>query len=283
MRLFKFLIFTAVLFVASESASAFTISPLRYVLTIDPGGKQSVSVEIINEEQHTQAYSVFVQGIKRDEKGTALYQSGVDAAENWVSPKNLSFELAPGARKKVDFEFSVPVSYEPGSHTVALIVKALSVNQSSIGLTGSAALPISLTVGGRVIEELKIQAWQPEKKVYLSKPWNFNLVLRNTGSVSVKGEAVATIYNWRGKIAEEKFSIGNEIFPKTNRSLKSSFSNSSNFPGKYKVNVSIPYGFGSAVSEAATFWYFPYWLVGTVIFILVISFWVFLKNRDPRL
>ena len=263
------------LFFFFSPAGAFTIQPVRYRLTIDPGGSATARVAVLNDESAPHRFRASVTG------GRPLFGTFFNIAEDWVQPDKNTFFLEPGEKKLVTFTINVPPQADSGSHFLALVIEPSDVKNGEVGLSARAAALLSLTVSGVVNEAVSIDRFEPLARFSASGEWPFTASLKNRGTVSVKLAGALIVKNAFGQIiAGPEAPLGNSVLPGSIRTITQKIElDRARFrlPGWYTVNLAVHYGLSKSVTEArAIVWYFPPWsaaaglgLAGIILLILL--------------
>lgn len=254
------LILSLLFFSNGSFANAFTVSPLGYTLTIDPGKSQTASISVSNNELSRHIYNVSVQSLRITEDGRRIYQKNFDPAELWVSVSPKTFSLNPGEKKNINFKISVPSEQYPGSRSLVLLVASESSGGQNIGLTAKTAIPIFLVVSGVVHENIIIQHFQPLKSLVINRNIPVAIEIYNNGTINTEVNGELTVTNSQNKrISGEKLRFGTGVFPDSVRRLASEITlPNTAWPGNYRVKLAIQYGASkNIISAEATIWYLP--------------------------
>ena len=258
---------------------AFTVSPIGYRSTIEPGSHQTFNIAVTNNESGARRYKVSVESVRNTEDGRRYYESGADPAEFWASMAPDSFSLSPGDQKTVVINMSVPKNALPGSHPLAVMVASENTSRGEIGLTARSAVPISLIVAGEVTERLKLKKFIAHDGATGKKFWNFDIELYNEGTMDVQASGWIEIRNAFGKkIYDQPLTLGSAIYPRSERRLSPSLEIPPGiWPGKYTVKFIAQYGaLKNTVTGETSLWYLPVYLAEAgivLIFIFIIWLW----------
>ena len=286
-RLFKlsrhliFLLIFFSLFIATAPARAFEISPVKSLLTIDPGASQTIIVKIKNTEKNNLTFKLNVLGMMQDENGLPIFSRGTDVAENWVYPENNSADIKSGETKAINFIIKIPVDAVSGSYYLGLAVEPVLKKNDQASLTTRLVSLLTLQVKGTVQESVLIEKWESLSGIGNKKNLKFDLNLKNNGTIEVMMRGTAAIRNWRGEeIFSEPIVLGNKFLAGSKRVLHPEIilKNGIGLPGLYSAQIKINYGLtNQTVSAIAYVWYFPRWskiILGIIILILVfLIFW----------
>ncbi len=263
MRIFAAILLSFVTLLLWEplTVRAFTISPARYLVTVDPGGQQKISLTVKNDEAENLVFKFSVTGMVVDSAGRPRFGNGIDEAENWVKPEVGTLLIVSGGQKKINFIIRVPSGASPGAHYVGLTVQPEEPLGGQENLIGRLISLVNLQVAGEVNENLEIIRWRGKKSLTGQERWDFDLEFKNNGTIEVPLSGTVTVKNWRG---QDLFSIpltmGNPLLAHATRSLTPSIEAGQrlNFPGFYSVQAQITYGkTKQVVSATTTLWYFP--------------------------
>ena len=260
-------------------AEAFSVSPIGFTATIEPGEKQVFNIEVTNNEKGSHRYSVDINAVRNTEEGKRYYESGADPAEFWAKAEPQTFNLLPGDHKTVSVTFSVPVGVSPGSHSLAFLVASENLTRGEIGLTARSAIPVNLIVAGVVSERLAFKKFEPVDSVTGKKTWPFNIELYNEGTMEVRGSGWIQIKNMFGKdVVSQPVVLGNAIYPQSLRHIQSVIDVPPGmWPGKYTAKFAVQYGTTkTSIASETTYWYLPIWLAEAgfvLVFIIIIWLW----------
>lgn len=246
-------------------AQAFSISPLRYVLTIAPGKEQLVMITLTNTEATGATFRVRSGGVRQDEQGKPVFGTNLDVAEQWLQPQNTTYYLAPKESKKITLTMAVPPGVEPGTHTSAIVVGKEVTTTDTVGLTTELAALVTTHVAGVVHEALLIERWETHYDEG-TKQLVGQLELKNTGTVSLALKGGVVLMNLAGKeVATTALMLGNTVLPGTKRVISTTIPVALSV-GPTKALVRVVYGLSQTpVVAENTLWHLPKWLYIAVI------------------
>lgn len=274
-------------FMLSDQALAFSISPLRYDLIVDPGTKSEVVVKIKNTEKEDKIFNFKIFGIEQKEDGQTVFLQGIDDAETWVRPNINNIELKSGEEYEVVFEITTPPNTYPKMHYLGLAAESVS-GEGQVGLGGRLICILSLQIAGVANEDLEIVGIKPEKGFYINKDWSLDLSLKNRGNVSLDLSGDFNLTNWKGElIADKELRFGNELLPQSIRNIEPKIDHEEIkdlfWPGIYKFTGVVNFGqVGELELPVVSFWYFPIWFLISsliVLFLILGLVFVFKKNK----
>lgn len=281
-----FLCFCLLFFFAVPFAKTFSISPLKYHLTVAPGTQgYTLSLAVKNDDTGKKAYLLKVISAKQDDQGRLTYGGGNNFAEMWVKPQTESVEIAGGKEKNVNFFINVPQDAAPGSYYLGLAVETAAENKANVGLSGQLIAPLLLQVAGVANESLSIETWRHPKMVFWQRHWMYDFILNNSGNVEVPAKATVRISNWRGdQVYGQQPNLDELILPGSGRAYRSEVKLPyGNFylPGPYSAELVINYGkTGQVISAVQTVWFFPpYIIIICSVIILLIAYSLLKKKK----
>lgn len=270
---------------------AFSISPLKQIVTLEQGTGRVVKMKVLNTEKDITKYKISVLGVKQNEDGFPFYGVGIEEAESWVRGEQEFLEIASGKEVEASFVINVPKNQLPGSHYVGLSAEPVLIGGESKNFTGKLVSLLLIEVSGEVNESLSVLHWSGEKSFYLNlDKVRLNAILQNEGSAELPVKAKVRVYNWLNqKVSESDVFLGNSILPQAKRNTqvllpqKSSWS----LPGAYRAQLDIAYGrTAQKISAQYSFWYFPVsWLIiaGIIILLMVIALFKKINNKKRQL
>lgn len=269
----------------SAPARAFSVYPLKYLITADPGTNTAAAVTVKNDGAADGIFRLSVLGARQDEKGRVILQPISDRAEEWVEPEFASVFLKAGEERAVNFRIAVPKGAEPGAHYLGLAAEETAAAEGAVGLKARLATLLTLQIAGVAREELLILRWRPAQKFLVNKDWRLDWEIKNVGTIDIPVTAKAVIKNWRGKTISESSVLSDEILILDGRrsdslSILSAFAPT--WPGKYLAQLQINYGRTSqTVSSSTAVWYLPVWSIAAAgIIILAIIHALIRKKHE---
>ncbi len=282
--LFAFLIF----FLVALPAHAFEISPVKGLITIDPGASQTVVVKIKNSEKNNLNFKLSVFGMSQDENGKPVFERGISLAESWVSPENNLVNIKSGETKSVNFIIKIPDDAVAGSYYLGLAIEPILEKSDGSSISTRLVSLLTLETKGLVRESVIIEKLETLFDITEEKKLKFNLNLKNNGTIEVLMQGKIAIRNWRGEeIFSEPIILGNKLLAGSKRVLRPEIilKNNISLPGIYSAQVKINYGRTNQVVSALDYiWYFPKWskivLGTTALLVILFIFWK-MKRTKP--
>ena len=262
--------------------NAFSVSPIKQIVTLEQGSWINVKIKVRNTERETTKYKIAVLGVKQDDQGYPVYGEGIEEAENWVRAEQNVLEVRPGKEAEASFRVSVPKGTYPGSHYVGLSAEPVLSGEGR-NFTGKLISLLLLEVSGTVTEELSVVNWSGEKNLY----WSFNnarfdAVLKNSGNTELPLIAKIRVYNWLDKkVIDSDVHLGSSLLPKTERksSVLLPIQDGWYLPGLYRAQLDLSYGrTGQKLSVQYPFWYVPFSWLAVIGVVLLITVWSIIKK-----
>lgn len=288
MKKFVLLLTILFLFVLVDNTKAFSISPVKQIVTLEQGTGRVVKVKVRNTERFTTRYKIDILGVKQNEGGYPVYGVNIEEAEKWVKSEQEYLEIEPGKEKEASFVINIPKDTFAGSHYVGLSAEPVLEDESSKNFTGKLISLLLLEVSGEVSESLSVLDWSGEDSIYFSlDEIRLNAVLQNEGSAELPIKAKVRLYNWLNKkVSEEDVYLGNSILPQTKRNTQVLLPAQKSWylPGAYRVQLDVAYGrTAQKISAQYPFWYVPIsWLIVLGGIILLIAFALFKKIKIKK-
>ncbi|GEM_PF-1140236 len=276
-------LFGVVLFV-----KAFSISPIKQIVTLEQGSGRVVKMKVRNTERVVTKYKISVLGVKQDPDGYPIYGNGIEEAENWVRAEQSLVEILPGKEAETSFVINVPKNTLPGSHYVGLAAEPVLDGGESKNFTGKLVSLLLIEISGEVNEALSILNWSGEKNLYLDLTGvRLNAVLKNEGVAELPIKGKIRVYNWLNKkVAEEDVYLGNSLLPQTQRISQVLLPQKGNWflPGAYRAQLDLAYGrTAQKISAQYPFWYISTgWLMIIGLIILVLLIFLFKKKNNKK-
>ena len=275
-----------VIFVCGSDALAFELSPVKFYLTIKPGTKQIINLQLTNSDAVSKKYDILVTGVKQNERGNPVFADHTDVAEEWVVPDAKNIELAGQSTKNIKFAVSVPFGGQPGGHYVGLIVRENSEAWNDVGVTGELASIVTIQVAGDTRERLEISSWNTAGRLKWNRNWDFDLNLQNSGTIDVPMSGKVRVRSWGEDVVYDyPVTLGSRLLANAARSLDVPINiaeKNIQWPGLYRVEMQSQYGrLGQTLSAVHNVMYVPFWPTLTIALLLlsVLLLVFLLKNR----
>ena len=249
-----------------KAVHAFSISPLRQAVSIEPGAKKTVTVEIKNGSQKRKKFKAEVRPFTIDQEGQIRY-TGEDKATNWLIYNKNPFTLQPNKSKEVSFTVNVPNQAKPKSHYLVLFIKEVDVQQNFSASAGAGSL-LFLHVAGTRTEKIKLNNFSSFKDFYFSKPAEVTLQLKNKGSIHVIPAGQISLLDGEKLIDRKKINSNEDlVLPQGEFKENFSFENLNwTNAGKLTAVAYLKYGRTSKpLSAQVEFWYIPPFLTKTAL------------------
>ena len=267
-------------------AQAFEISPVKMLVTGDPGNNYTVALKIKNTDAISMVFDASVFGMKQNESGAPVFERGISEAESWVFPENGQVSIGAGETKGVNFFIKIPKDSLPGSYYLGLSAEP-AVKKQSGAVSGRLVSLLTLQVSGEVRESLRINQWKKISGLDADN-WKFALELENIGTVEVPLRGEVAVRNFFGQeIVSEPLVLGNKLLANAKRSLGQELQvrEKIKIPGLYEVGVRVIYGkLGLSVARTEYVWFIPFWSklaaggLGLLIVVLVMRKRLKIKN-----
>lgn len=278
-----FFLFLFIFLLEAETVLAFSISPLKHILSLDPGENQIVLVTIKNSDSFNHQYKLAVEGVVQDEKGRSILIKGKDKAESWVNFLEQEITIDALSFYSAEFKISVPKNASPGAHFLGLIAEEKKNAAKEIGVGKRLAVILQLQVAGLVTESAEILKWEINNWQF-NKNLKLNLAVKNNSNIEVPLQGQFILRNFFGEeIYRDVVSVGGKVLPQTTREAgQNFFVTNLEKPGIYNAEVSLRYGLTNQILKRNTrFWYFPIWSwwVAGGLALIIIFLLIKLKNR----
>ncbi len=278
----------------ANAGQALEIAPPVITLSADPGTtiKTQISLRDISSS------NLVVKGQVNDfiaagEDGTPkilLDDSNVSnpfSIKGWVAPLP-ELLMIPKQIKNLPVTISVPANASPGGHYGVIRFTATPPELKGTGVSLSASLGslVLINVSGDIKEDMSVQDFIVTHNgkagtLFESAPVSFTEKLKNTGNTHEQPTGQVTVKDMFGKtIGAVNVNLPpRNVLPNSVRKfeqpLDSSVIGNKKLFGRYTAQLNVTYGVKKqTVSSSLSFWVIPYRLVGVVIAILIIGFFV---------
>lgn len=276
-----------------NNGQALEIAPPLVYLTVNPG--QTVNTQILIRDISSGVLIVTGQAndfVAAGEDGSPkvlLNSNQVDpySLKNWVAPLP-SLQLIPKQIKTLPVTIKVPANASPGGHygVIRFTATAPSVQGSGVSLSASIGALMLITVNGKITENLSVNEFSVNHAgktgtVFASGPVSFVEKFKNTGNVHLQPTGLVTITDMFGKnlasvaVNTPPGNILPQSIRKFSQPLNSSVIGNKRLFGRYHAKLKVTYGSTKKVLTASlSFWIIPYRLIGTLIVLIIVGFFV---------
>ncbi len=292
-------------FFLPTSASALTLTPVRFELTGNPGDKLEGEVLLINEGNVAETYYVSYANFEaQGETGSPAFVEPKEGLGTWIRAESASITLGARQQKTMPFAIEIPKDAEPGGY-FAVIFWGTSppTATSGVAIGSKVGALVLLSVPGDVREDAGLLDFQiQDKKFWHSTlPITFEYRFRNDGADRVKPAGKIIIHNsvyWPTEKLDANPVVGN-VLPASTRKFSVDWVNYSrpadyappsgffkkfwsdvdyqwkNFAvGFYAARLKLVYGAqNEEARKTVLFFVFPWQLVLVMLVVLFILFW----------
>lgn len=245
----------------SQSASAWTLTPMKIEKELTPGSTITDVLVVDNSGAlDNKRYEVKIVDWALDEKGDLKYfEPGVlpDSFAKSLICSPMQFKCGPGERKLVRYTLTVPADAKPGEHTVGVQVlevvippKDPSTGKINVGVAVKCGFLGALTITcpkgeSKAVEPVGLSL--EEVAVDKGKAQSVVLTVDNPANVRARPHWSFTIHDGNGQVYEQKpeeFIVLRESKRKVISAVKTALK-----PGKYKVIGKLDQGLPYPVQE----------------------------------
>lgn len=274
---------------AGASEGGIQISPLILNLDITPLETKQQKISITNLNPISLNYVIEVELFSSvTDEGAPSFAGvtkpeGVTTLVDWVSidPKDQQGEIKPNETKEINCSITIPQGAEPGGHYAAIFAKEIKKNpsgQTQLGVSSRVGTLLLVTVPGDVSKTAEIVSLNYPKIVW-GGPVNFEMVIKNTGSVHYDSKAAIELQPLFGSLSS--INLGTHtIIPKNSRLFSGQWLNKYPF-GYYKLNAKATDGTGQEIVVSSAIWAIPLIIIvpGLAAIILIIVLIKYLKRH----
>jgi hypothetical protein len=188
-------------------ARALTVSPVLFDMDIAPGASAQAKIVLTNETDEPQTFSFLAENfIASGEEGaqTYIHEEELTGLASWVYPDRPEVSLDPGKSADFPFLIRVPEDAEPGGHYAAIFFSRGSGDgapsaKGGVGITEQVGVLLLVRVPGNIMEQSNVESFRMARGAVLHRlPAEFELRVRNTGSVHVRPTGTLVIRNMIG-------------------------------------------------------------------------------------
>jgi len=288
-----------------NSASALTLTPVRFEISGNPGDTIAEEIILINENETAETFFPSYSNFEaQGESGSPAFVEPEDGLGTWISTDTESIYLAPRQQKIIPFKITIPQNAEPGGHfAVIFFGTSPTGGGGGVSIGSKTGVLVLLSVNGEVREEAGLLDFQiaDGKFFHNTLPVSFEYRFRNDGGDRIKPQGKINIRNSIFFVTEKLDAnpvVGN-VLPNSTRKFKVDWLNYEreadyvspasflskfrsdvyyqwkNFAvGLYSANLNVAYGSsGQTAKESLFFLVFPWQLVLVMLVVFIIVFW----------
>lgn len=221
---------------------AFSVSPAKILLTLNPGEQKTITINVNNTEKQDLYFIGESFVVKQLNDGSPQFLPNNGVTKNWITAQEKQL-IKSQETKTFTFTINIPNGIYPGSYFFGLGVSP-QIPATGVGLKGQIVSILNLQVSGQAKEMLQINQWQLNKQKSSHNNYVFDLTLDNKSNVDIDLAGKILIYNWRGKlISSQDQYLGNKMIPNTSRFLQPEIKFSKfSFSPIYRAKIDINYG-----------------------------------------
>jgi hypothetical protein len=272
--------------VKAADQTTISISPLTFDLSANPGDTVTNEFLIRNSGTEQAVISAEAQDFVAAGEGGDVNltdEKTTYSLASWIEMDTSQFVLEGGQQKRIKFVIRVPFNAEPGGHYASVFAHlspTLDNATSGSGVGQKIGALVLLRVGGDAKEEASIASFGPSKNVYAKGPVEFDLRVKNTGSVHIKPTGIIAITDIFGKKVSDVTVDQNRVLPGATRKMTATWKNPP-LMGKFTATLLTYYGTeNKQLSAATTFWIIPWTLIiSWTIGIIVVALALWLNRR----
>ncbi|MFH1789636.1 MAG: hypothetical protein ABH832_01035 [bacterium] len=272
-----------------NNASAFSITPSKLGISIDPGQSANFSISLENTEKSDLVFETKILSVRQNNAGRPEFLSNFSNTEKWVASLTKNEVVKANKQAEFDFNLSVPIKTAPGTYYIGMAFQPMPTAQADMGITPQLVTILEVKVSGTAYENLEITKWELNKGISGKNNWEFWLNLNNASNVEIFASSTVSIQKKKGQeIFSSAINLGGVILPETVRFLKPSVilpDSINKWPAIYVAKIKIEYGKTRQTIESQTaIIVLPAWFKILIILLLVITFciifWrIFLRKK----
>lgn len=290
------IIFVALSFFITLSASALTVSPAKMELAGDPGSFLEGEVVVYNEKDSTQTfYTSFENFEPSGDSGRPQFVGADDGLATWMTVQE-SVTLSPKERIKVPFSLKIPVDADAGGYFSAMFfgTEAPNAEAGKVSIGGRLGILALLRVNGDIPEQGGLLEYGAKSGdyFYANTPIDFEYRFNNQGGDYVTPKGDIKITNTFGSLRDtidanpqegsvlpgsaRRFDVvygedmGLQGFFATAKSQLKKFR-----LGFYKAEINLGWGYtNQTAKESISFFMFPWQLLLLIILIATVLYFI---------
>lgn len=280
-------VFTGFAFAQQPTATdtvALSVSPQVFEVSANPGDSINDSFKIVNGTDIDLTLTATPKNFtpEGEEGGVTLTEdSTAYSLASWttVSPANV---VIPARGSQVfDFNITLPLDAEPGSHLGSIIVqtKAATLDESGVAVSQEIGPLVLVSVSGDVVTSAEIASFTTDS-FWEKGPVIFETRVTNTGNVHFKPRGTIEIKDMFGKVVTTVNLQEKNVLPDSTRLLTDEWAADGFKVGKYTADLTLVYGPDDTILTSSTsFVVFPYKTIVPITLGVILVVWLAIRYR----
>jgi len=260
--------------------SDFVLNPGKIEVNLNPGGKITKELQILNRSGFPIDFKVTLEdiGYQQQDSSNSLPLSSASnpySLKDYLKPEMTEFTLQHGEQLTLPVLITIPQDSVAGGlyATVGVSGKIQDQILNSNGFIKPESKISSVffvRVSGRAEEAGRLESFNSVKSIYFGSPIAFNLNFKNEGDVYLNPKGELKIRNLLGQEVFRKDLSGYYIMPNSEKTYQEIWDGRP-FGGIYQATVKVNRGYGNLADQQSV-----YFAVITVKFIIALIFFLIL-------
>ncbi len=279
----------------AATSESFQISPPTANYSGNRGSTVKGNIKVTNLTGQPLTVSVGKENfVAQGEEGQVELVNNADPLYSlapWFNYSVGQLTIQPRSTSQLAYTIGIPTDAEPGgrygSITLSTIPPKLSPGQSGAAVEQTLASLIFLRINGPAHEQLQVETFtanaKPDTTVsqtfYEYPPVNFLTRIKDIGNVHEKPSGNITIKNFFGQAVATLPLDQHFVIPGAIRRWHNTWSPKGFTMGRYTATLNATYAGNKTLTASLSFVVFPYKLIGIIVLILLILFFVFWRGR----
>lgn len=290
-----FLIFSAKMLFAQESARSITIIPPLVDSLLNPGDKREGTLKLVNNSSTELTFSASVKDfIVDDTLGTpTILPDGVlsnkYSAASWIAVTPDTFTLAPGKTQILNYYIQIPGDARPGGHYAAIVYapqELLGVKGTGAGVETHLGTLFYAAVDGDIVENASVKEFKADSSFKEYGPVELTTMIVNYSDSHIRPKGTVDIKNLFGQVIYSQPLEEHNIFPEAVREFKNKVGKKLMF-GRYTAELRATYGQNNNLTLFAVtnFIVFPWKITAVIILAITVAvlLFIFLKKKKRNI
>jgi len=263
---------------------ALSVSPQVFEISANPGDSIDDSFKIVNGTDVDLTLTATPKNFtpEGEEGGVALTEE--DTAYSLASWTTVSPQVVviPARGSQVfDFNITLPLGAEPGSHLGSIIVQteAATLDDSGVAVSQEIGPLILVSVSGDIVVGAEIASFSTDS-FWEKGPVLFETRVTNTGNVHFKPRGTIEIKNMFGKVVTTIDVQEKNVLPDSTRLLIDEWAADGFTVGSYTADLTLVYGPDDTILTSSTsFFVFPYKTIVPITLGVILVVWLAVRYR----
>ncbi len=263
---------------------ALSVSPQVFEISADPGNSIDNSFKIVNGTDADLTMTATPKNFtpQGEEGGVTLTEDDTAySLASWTTVSPTTVVIPARGSQVFDFNITLPLGAEPGSHLGSIIVQteAATLDESGVAVSQEIGPLILVSVSGDIVVGAEVASFTTDS-FWEKGPILFETRVTNTGNVHFKPRGTIEIKNMFGKVVTTIDVQEKNVLPDSTRLLVDEWAADGFTVGSFTADLTLVYGpDDTIITSSASFFVFPYKTIVPITLGVILVVWLVVRYR----